>query len=70
MSAENQLKKPAVCPSPYKRAGLTDAQLGEWKKSAEPLEKQWADNVRKAGGDPDAIMKELKQSLAQNKAAY
>jgi hypothetical protein len=49
---------------------ITDAQLGEWKKSAEPLEKQWADNVRKAGGDPDAIMKELKQSLAQNKAAY
>jgi hypothetical protein len=27
VSAENQLKKPAVCPSPYKRAGLTDAQL-------------------------------------------
>src|SRR6478609_3425846 len=49
---------------------ITDAQLGEWKKSAEPLEKQWADNVRKAGGDPDAIMKELKRSLAQNKAAY
>jgi TRAP-type C4-dicarboxylate transport system substrate-binding protein len=49
---------------------ITDAQLDEWKKSAEPLEKQWADNVRKAGGDPDAIMKELKQSLAQNKAAY
>jgi hypothetical protein len=44
--------------------------LDEWKKSAEPLEKQWADNVRKAGGDPDAIMKELKQSLGQNKAAY
>jgi hypothetical protein len=34
------------------------------------LEKQWTDNVRKAGGDPDAIMKELKQSLAQYKAAY
>jgi TRAP-type C4-dicarboxylate transport system substrate-binding protein len=49
---------------------ITDAQLDEWKKSAEPLEKQWTDNVRKAGGDPDAIMKELKQSLAQYKAAY
>jgi hypothetical protein len=49
---------------------ITDAQLGEWKKSAEPLEKQWADNVRKAGGDPDAIMKELKTSLGQYKAAY
>ena len=49
---------------------ITDAQLDEWKKSAEPLEKQWTDNVRKAGGDPDAIMRELKQSLAQYKAAY
>src|SRR5262249_756792 len=49
---------------------ITDAQLDEWKKSAEPLEKQWTENVRKAGGDPAAIMKELKQSLAQYKAAY
>jgi TRAP-type C4-dicarboxylate transport system substrate-binding protein len=49
---------------------ITDAQLNEWKKSAEPLEKQWTDNVRKTGGDPDAIMKELKGSLAQYKAAY
>ena len=28
------------------------------------------ENVRKAGGDPAAIMKELKHSLAQYKAAY
>src|SRR5262249_29974132 len=49
---------------------ITDAQLEEWKKSAEPLEKQWTENVRKAGGDPAAIMKELKLSLAQYRAAY
>jgi TRAP-type C4-dicarboxylate transport system substrate-binding protein len=49
---------------------ITDAQLDEWKKSAQPLEKQWSDNVRKAGGDPDTIMKELKASLAQYHAAY
>jgi TRAP-type C4-dicarboxylate transport system substrate-binding protein len=49
---------------------ITDAQLDEWRKSAEPLEKQWSDNVRRAGGDPAAIMKELKQSLAQYKAGY
>jgi TRAP-type C4-dicarboxylate transport system substrate-binding protein len=49
---------------------ITAEQLDEWKKSAEPLHKQWADAVRKAGGDPDAIMKELKQSLAQYNAAY
>jgi len=49
---------------------LSDEQLAEWKKAAEPLEKTWADNVRKTGGDPDAIMKELKAQLAKDKAAY
>jgi TRAP-type C4-dicarboxylate transport system substrate-binding protein len=49
---------------------ITDAQLNEWKKSAEPLEKQWADNVRKAGGNPDTIMKELKDQLTQYNASY
>ena len=49
---------------------ITDAQLAEWRKSAEPLEKNWADNVKKAGGDPAAIMKDLKDSLAKYSAAY
>jgi TRAP-type C4-dicarboxylate transport system substrate-binding protein len=49
---------------------LTPAQLAEWKKSAEPLEKIWSDNVKKAGGNPDAVMKELKAELAKYKAAY
>src|ERR1700676_5330719 len=43
---------------------ITDAQLGDWKSSAEPLHKQWSDNVRKAGGNPDTIMNEFKQALA------
>ena len=46
------------------------AQVAEWKKAAEPLEKTWADNVKKAGGDPDTIMKELKTQLEKDKAAY
>jgi TRAP-type C4-dicarboxylate transport system substrate-binding protein len=68
----------------YERAGLaklkadsgrevysiTSAQLDEWKKSTEPLHKQWADSVRKVGGDPDTIMKELKAALDQYKASY
>jgi TRAP-type C4-dicarboxylate transport system substrate-binding protein len=68
----------------YERAGLekvkaipghevyaiTAAQLDEWRKSAEPLRQKWADDVRKAGGDPDAIMKGLNTALAQFNAAY
>jgi TRAP-type C4-dicarboxylate transport system substrate-binding protein len=48
---------------------ITPAQLGEWKKAAEPLEKTWANNVRKAGGNPDTIMKELKAELVKFKSA-
>ena len=39
-----------------------------WKKAAEPLVKTWADSVKKAGGDPDAAMKELTASLAKYNA--
>jgi len=49
---------------------ITPAQLAEWKAAAEPLHKVWSDNVRKAGGDPDAIKKDLDASLAQYKAGY
>jgi TRAP-type C4-dicarboxylate transport system substrate-binding protein len=49
---------------------ITDDQLNAWKKSAEPLRQVWADNVKKAGGDSDTIMKELNAALAQYKAAY
>ena len=49
---------------------ITDAQVAEWRKAAEPLQQSWAGNVKKAGGDPDAIMKELKDSLAKYSAAF
>jgi len=49
---------------------ISQAQLAEWKKAADPLEKKWADNVKKAGGNPDSIMKELKAELAKFQAAY
>jgi TRAP-type C4-dicarboxylate transport system substrate-binding protein len=49
---------------------ITDAQLAEWKKSAEPLHKKWADDVSKAGGDAPAIMKDLEATLAKYHAAY
>ena len=49
---------------------LTPDQLAQWKKAAEPLEKAWAENVKKAGVDPDAAMAELKADLAKYKAGY
>ena len=49
---------------------LTDAQLAEWKKSAEPVVTAWAEAVKKGGGDPDAIMMDFKAVLAKYKSAY
>jgi TRAP-type C4-dicarboxylate transport system substrate-binding protein len=48
---------------------ISDAQVGEWRKAAEPVTKIWADGVRKTGADPDAILAELKASLAKYNAA-
>jgi len=47
---------------------LTDAQLGEWRKAAEPVVKVWTDSVRKVGVDPDAALAELKASVAKYNA--
>jgi TRAP-type C4-dicarboxylate transport system substrate-binding protein len=49
---------------------INDAQLAEWKASAEPLRAKWAEGVRKAGGNPDAIWNELQASLKQYKAGF
>jgi TRAP-type C4-dicarboxylate transport system substrate-binding protein len=50
--------------------GLTPDQIGQWKKAAQPLEQKWADNVKKAGGNPDTIMKELKAELVKYNASF
>jgi TRAP-type C4-dicarboxylate transport system substrate-binding protein len=49
---------------------ITDAQIAEWKKSAEPLQQKWAAGVKKAGGDPATIWKELQAALSQYSAGF
>jgi TRAP-type C4-dicarboxylate transport system substrate-binding protein len=49
---------------------ITDEQLAEWKKSAEPLQQKWAADVKKAGGDPATIWKELQTALTQYSAGF
>jgi TRAP-type C4-dicarboxylate transport system substrate-binding protein len=49
---------------------LTPAQLDEWRKAAAPLQDKWAENVRKAGADPDKVMAELKDALKKQNAVY
>jgi TRAP-type C4-dicarboxylate transport system substrate-binding protein len=49
---------------------ITDAQLGEWKRAAEPVVAAWAESVRKVGADPNAVLLELRDALAKYQAAY
>jgi TRAP-type C4-dicarboxylate transport system substrate-binding protein len=49
---------------------ISDDQLAEWKKSAEPLKQKWANDVKRAGGDPDKIWSELQASLTQYQAGF
>ena len=49
---------------------ISPAQLAEWKKAAAPLEAKWAEGAKKAGVDPELVMKGLKAELVKNKAAY
>ena len=48
---------------------LTAEQIAAWKKAAAPLQGAWADNVRKVGGNPDAIMGELRTQIDKYHAA-
>lgn len=48
---------------------ISPEQTTMWKQAAQPLHKVWADNVRKVGGNPDVIMKELTDSLDKYGAA-
>jgi len=49
---------------------ISDAQLAEWKLAAQPVVQAWSESVRKVGGDPDAMLKELRDTLAKYNAAY
>jgi TRAP-type C4-dicarboxylate transport system substrate-binding protein len=49
---------------------ISDAQLAEWKQAAAPVVKVWGESVRKGGGDPDAILADLKATLAKYNSAY
>ena len=47
---------------------LTPEQLTDWKQATQPLEKLWAEDVKKRGEDPVALMSSLRQTLAKYKA--
>jgi TRAP-type C4-dicarboxylate transport system substrate-binding protein len=49
---------------------LTDEQLNAWKAASSSVVQTWSAAVKKAGGDPDAALKGLKDELAKYNASY
>ena len=47
---------------------LTPEQLAAWKQAVAPVEVQWANDVKKTGQDPAAVLSAFKQSLAKYKS--
>jgi TRAP-type C4-dicarboxylate transport system substrate-binding protein len=56
--------------SGHETYALTPDQLTAWKTAVEPLHKQWADAVTKAGGDPDVLYKEFQADIAKAGAGF
>jgi TRAP-type C4-dicarboxylate transport system substrate-binding protein len=48
----------------------TADQIQAWRNAAQPLTNEWGKAVRKAGGDPDKIMKEFTAKLEQYHAKF
>jgi TRAP-type transport system periplasmic protein len=49
---------------------LTADQLAAWKKSAEAVVANWEADVRKVGGDPKAILDDLKKTVAKHNSSF
>jgi TRAP-type C4-dicarboxylate transport system substrate-binding protein len=48
---------------------LTDPQLQAWRTAVAPVEGQWAEGVKKVGGDPKQVLDSLKAALAKYQSA-
>jgi len=48
---------------------LNAEQIDAWRKAVAPVTDQWAEGVKKVGGDPKQVLDSLHQSLAKYKSA-
>ncbi len=44
--------------------------IADWRKAAAPLQARWAENVKKAGYDPDKVFKDLTTELKARSSLY
>lgn len=63
-------RKAEIRKSDRKLTKITDAELGLWRKAAEPVEAAWKKAVTDAGYNADQVMSELKGELKKSDALY
>jgi TRAP-type C4-dicarboxylate transport system substrate-binding protein len=49
---------------------LTPEQVAAWRSAVQPVEAQWAAEVRKTGNEPKAVLDGLQQSLVRHNAGF
>ncbi|MBV8183757.1 MAG: TRAP transporter substrate-binding protein [Hyphomicrobiales bacterium] len=49
---------------------LTDDEVAQWRKAAEPLKAKWAEGVKKTGADPEKALADFRTTLEKYKAGY
>ena len=48
----------------------TEDEMKLWFAAAEPVVEQWRESVRKAGYDPEVVLKEMKDELKKENALF
>lgn len=68
--ADDYAREQAVRKSDRKITKIGPAEVALWRKAAEPVKAAWASAVKKAGYDPDVVLKELQDELKKSDALF
>lgn len=65
---ETGLRKKVEADKNHKVYKIGPKEIALWRKAAEPVEKQWAESVKKRGFDPKAVLADLHAELKKDNA--
>jgi TRAP-type C4-dicarboxylate transport system substrate-binding protein len=68
--ADDNGREKAIRKTDRKLIKPTEAEVALWRAAAKPVYDAWADAVRKAGYNPDQVLKELKDELRKEGALF
>ena len=68
--ADDYAREEAIRKSDRKITKIGPKEVALWREAAKPVQEQWAAAVKKAGYDPDVVLKELKDELKKSDALF